>query len=327
VAWAVVLAAAVDSAAVDSAAVDSEAVDSEAVDSEAVDSAVDSEAAVEYSSRLPIAALSVWTLSLAGCANLAHMSLPARFYQKAEPQVVQTYAQLEDPRGKQLAISRETAALAEERGLDNDAISAYLKVRKLDPAAVGVAHRLAVLYDRSGMTDAASREYQAALKESPQNSDVHCDYGYFLYSTGHNAEAEAALKESLRLSPEHRQATINLALVIGNQGRYEESLQLFTKAIGPAAAMHNVGMLKLRAGETTAAKQMLAEASRRDPSIRQSPKLREWVEKPVTDGGRFTKVVAGHEDSERDSVGRTSLANPSPDQRENVFVAPSAECR
>ena len=237
--------------------------------------AEDSEAAVEYSSRTSLKALGVWslglTLSLSGCASLAQMSLPSRLTQKAEPPAIHVPVRLEDPQGKQLEISRETAALAEERGLDEEAISAYLEVRKLDPAAVGVAHRLAVLYDRSGMTDSAAREYQAALRESPENADIHCDYGYFLYSTGRDAEAEASLRESLRLAPDHRQATINLALVIGNQGRYDESLQLFTKAIGPAAALHNVGMLKLRAGETDSARQMLSEASRRDPSIAQSP--------------------------------------------------------
>ena len=198
---------------------------------------------------------------------------------------------------------------AEERGLDSEAIKAYLDVRKLDPSAAGVAHALAVLYDRSGMTDAAAREYQTALQESPQKADLRCDYGYFLYSTGRDAEAEVSLKESLRLSPDHRQATINLALVVGHQGRYDEALQLFTKAIGPAAALHNVGLLKLQAGETIAAKQMLAEASRRDPSIRQSPKLREWVETPGTDVGEFTEVVAGHEESESNSSGRVFLAN------------------
>ena len=236
------------------------------------------------------------------------MSLPSQLTQKAEPPAIHVPVRLEDPQGKQLEISRETAALAEERGLDEEAITAYLEVRKLDPTAVGVAHRLAVLYDRSGMTDAASREYQAALRESPQNADIQCDYGYFLYSTGRDAEAENSLRESLRLSPEHRQATINLALVIGNQGRYDESLELFTKAIGPAAALHNVGMLKLRAGEMDSARQMLSEASRRDPSIAQSPGVLERLN-PEYRNGMQAEATADSSGRNVDPAGVVFLAN------------------
>jgi len=286
---------------------------------EVLEEAVLEEAVVEFSKLIRLKIFSIGMFGLAGCATLAPItnlvSSPEKKQTqkneslKNDSQTIMTSARLQDPAGQQLAISRETAKLAEERGLDSEAIQAYLDVRKLDPSATGVAHALAVLYDRSGMTDAAAREYDKALQESPQKADLHCDYGYFLYSTGRDAEAEVSLQKSLRLSPDHRQATINLALVVGHQGRYDEALQLFTKAIGPAAALHNVGLLKLQAGETIAAKQMLAEASRRDPSIRQSPKLRQWVETPGTDVGGFTEVVAGHEDSERNSVGRVSLAN------------------
>jgi Tfp pilus assembly protein PilF len=281
--------------------------------------AVLEEAVVEFSRLNRLKIFSIGMFSLAGCATLTPItnlvnSPEKKLTQENESlpdnsQTIMTRAPLQDPAGQQLAISRETARLAEERGLDSEAIQAYLDVRKLDPTAKGVAHALAVLYDRSGMTDAAAKEYQTALKESPQNADLRCDYGYFLYSTGRDAEAEESLKESLRLSPDHRQATINLALLVGHQGRYDEALTLFTKAIGPAAALHNVGLLKLQAGETIAAKQMLAEASRRDPSIRQSPKLREWLEAPGSDLDGGSEVVAGHEDSNRESSGRVSLAN------------------
>ncbi|QDV12619.1 lipoprotein NlpI [Rosistilla oblonga] len=174
---------------------------------------------------------------------------------------------LADPSDQELAIAWETAQLAEQRGMDREAIEAYLEVRKHDPTKPDVAHALAVLYDRSGMTDAASREYKTALQQRPNNPDLHCDYGYFLYSTGDYSGAEASLREALRLQPDHTQATINLAVVIGAHGRYDEAQALFTEAIGPAAAMHNIGMLRLRAGEVEAAKSLLAEASRRDPSI------------------------------------------------------------
>lgn len=206
---------------------------------------------------------------VAGCSGLESFrpSLPARLLVKQSDQ--SQLPQLADPSEQRLKIAWETARLAEQRGMDQEAIEAYLTVREHEPSRVGVAHALAVLYDRSGMTDAAEREYQAALSETPDDADVHCDYGYFLYSNGRLEPAEANLREALRLQPTHRQATVNLALVLGHRGRYEEAGELFTAAIGPAAAMHNVGMLKLQAGDVAAAQEMLAEAKRRDPSIQQ----------------------------------------------------------
>lgn len=203
---------------------------------------------------------------ISGCSSLQSMnrSLTSRIRSEPTPSAQPSLA---DPSRQELAIAWETARLAEQRGMDREAIDAYLQVRQHAPSKPGVAHALAVLYDRSGMTDAASREYQVALQESPDVADLHCDYGYFLYSTGQSAGAEASLREALRLQPGHAQATINLGLVVGDQGRYDEAQQLFEKAIGPAAALHNVGMLRLRAGEVDTAKSMLAEAKRRDPSI------------------------------------------------------------
>lgn len=207
-------------------------------------------------------------LGLTGCSSLPSVSRPLASLVRSEPKpVVGTQPSLTDPSNQELAIAWETARLAEERGMDRAAIDAYLQVRQHDPTKPGVAHSLAVLYDRSGMTDAASREYQTALTERPADADLHCDYGYFLYSTDQTESAEVSLREALRLQPEHPQATINLALLVGDQGRYEEAQDLFTRAIGPAAALHNIGMLRLRAGEVDAAKSMLAEAQRRDPSI------------------------------------------------------------
>ncbi|MEM9365511.1 MAG: tetratricopeptide repeat protein [Planctomycetota bacterium] len=172
--------------------------------------------------------------------------------------------------GMALAIALETARLAEERGMDQDAMAAYLEARRLNGEQRGIAHALAVLYDRAAMTDAAAREYESALAESPGDPDVLCDYGYFLYSMGQLDRAELRLREGLKIAPEHQQCTVNLAVVLGEQKKYDEAHSLFEHAIGPAAAKHNLGMMKLRHGDTSEGTQLIAEASRKDPSIRQS---------------------------------------------------------
>lgn len=167
----------------------------------------------------------------------------------------------------ELAIALETADLARKRGMDEEAIGQYTRARTLEPDTRGIAHPLAVLYDRAGRSDLAEREYRAALAEMREDADVLCDYGYYLYSRGRVEESEAMLRRALSQSPSHRQAQINLGLVRGSLGQYDEAQRLFAEAIGPAAALHNVGMLKLRSGDREGALADLRAASERDPSL------------------------------------------------------------
>ena len=170
----------------------------------------------------------------------------------------------------ELTIAMETAELARKRGMDEEAIAQYLTARRLDSKVKGVAHPLAVLYDRAGKMDAAEREYAIAMAEQGDNADLLCDYGYFLYSRGKHEEAETHLRAALKKQPKHQQAKVNLALVVGARGHYDESQQLFTEAIGPAAALHNIGMLKLRSGNQSGAIADLQAASSQDPSLAES---------------------------------------------------------
>ncbi|MEX0819491.1 MAG: tetratricopeptide repeat protein [Pirellulaceae bacterium] len=163
--------------------------------------------------------------------------------------------------------------MAEQRGMDNAAIANFEKARSLDPTLKGVAHSLAVLYDRAGRVDAAEREYAKALAENSSKADVYCDYGYFLYSTRRPEEAETHLRKALELSPDHKQSQVNLGLVLGSEGKFDEALQLFTTAIGPAAAQHNVGMLKLKQGDMDGARKHLSAAAGRDPSLNQTQEI------------------------------------------------------
>jgi hypothetical protein len=62
-----------------------------------------------------------------------------------------------------------TARLLEEKGRHQDAISQYERARLHQPDRSGIAHRLAMLHDRMGNTQAAWKEYQIrAQGNTPQ---------------------------------------------------------------------------------------------------------------------------------------------------------------
>lgn len=216
-----------------------------------------------------------------GCASLTSKwdVLPERA-SNPEPQAsaLLDHRALADPSDQAFEIALETAKLAEQRGMDAEAITAYQKVRHLNPDHPGVSHALAVLYDRSAMTDAAEREYNASLGESPKDVNVLCDYGYFLYSTGKLDDSERILRSGLSINQKHRQTTINLAVVLATKRRYDEAQRLFENAIGPAAALHNIGIFKLRHGNAAEGETMIAAALEKDPSLRESKAVLENVD-------------------------------------------------
>lgn len=200
-------------------------------------------------------------LSGSGCALFpaAVSTLPSHSLSAESAGEVDAKTQAEACRrtGMQLA--------AHER--DDQAIAQLERARELDPNIKAIAHPLAVLYDRQGRIDAAEREYLAALKETKNSPDVLNDYGYYLYSRNELARAEEALQDCLRQNENHQTARLNLGMVLAKQGRDDESFAEFEKAVGPAAAHHNLGLLQLRGGRQSEGLSHLRQAAERDPSL------------------------------------------------------------
>ncbi len=200
-------------------------------------------------------------MSASGCALFpaAVSTLPGHSLSaKAAGEIdAQTQAEACRRTGMQLA--------AHER--DEHAIAQLERARELDPNLKAIAHPLAVLYDRQGRIDAAEREYLAALKETKNSPDVLNDYGYYLYSRNELARAEEALRDCLQQNEKHQTARLNLGMVLAKQGRDDESFAEFEKAVGPAAAHHNLGLLQIRGGRQSEGLSHLQQAAERDPSL------------------------------------------------------------
>jgi len=67
-------------------------------------------------------------------------------------------------------------------------------------------------------------------------------------------EAEATFRRALEIDPKNQSARNNLGLVLGETGRYEESLAEFRQAGGEAEAQSNLAYCKTRAGDLQGAK-------------------------------------------------------------------------
>lgn len=160
------------------------------------------------------------------------------------------------------------AAKLEQDGFPRDAAEQYAKARSVDPSLPGIAHRLAVLYDREENFEKAAPEYAAALAERPDDADVRNDYGYFRLRQGAFDEAERSLRQALELAPEHAAARGNLAQLLAETGREAEALAIYERLVGPAAARSNVGLILARRGRTPEARRHLEAAVALEPTLR-----------------------------------------------------------
>lgn len=150
---------------------------------------------------------------------------------------------------------------------DDHAITQLEKARELNPKLKGVAHPLAVLYDRQGRFGPAEREYERALQEEKNNADLLNDFGYFRYSQRRYEDARPLLIQARKLNPDHPRATINLAMVLAAEEDFDAAFGLFSEVVGEAAAHQNVGLLMLKAGREEEAIVHLESAADQDPSL------------------------------------------------------------
>jgi Tfp pilus assembly protein PilF len=119
------------------------------------------------------------------------------------------------------------AQMLEQQGAAPEAIEAYENVLRSEPGHTAVAHRLAVLLDKSGQSRRAEPYYQACLRATPSDPDLLSDFAYHCYLERRWADAETNLQRALSLNPRHVRARNNLGLVLARTERPREAFDQF----------------------------------------------------------------------------------------------------
>ena len=71
-----------------------------------------------------------------------------------------------------------------------------------------------------------------------------------------------SLRKAVEIDPKHQKALTNLGMVLAAEKRFDESFEVFSKAVGPAAAHSNVGVLMAKQGRNDDARKEFHEALR-----------------------------------------------------------------
>ena len=126
-------------------------------------------------------------------------------------------------------------------------------------------HRMAVVSTRLQRYGEATTLYERAKKLDPNNASLLTDMGYTAHLRGKQKDAERILREALKKKPNDLRATSNLALVIGGQGRIDESLELLRSVEDESTALAAIAYIHVQRGELDLAEQRYRESLNLNP--------------------------------------------------------------
>lgn len=169
-----------------------------------------------------------------------------------------------DKFGSQLSLAR----LSERHGQYENAAQLYEAILRKEPKNLGAHQRLAVISARDGKYADAEIHFQKAGELGADDAEFWSDRGYCAYLQGHLDEAEKHLRLALKRDPHYKAAHNNLGLVLGEQGKFDESLAQFRKAVGEAEAYANLAFVKAQGGDYKGAERDYHQALRMDGELR-----------------------------------------------------------
>jgi len=112
-----------------------------------------------------------------------------------------------------------------------DDISFFLEEEKKYPGDYDVHLALGSVYDRSGKTDKAVKEFSAALKTYPAGSEARNRLARYLLKTGNMAKAEALLSRGLGLSPQDARLNMTMADLYRRRKQYDKAVAAYGRVL------------------------------------------------------------------------------------------------
>ena len=131
-------------------------------------------------------------------------------------------------------------------------IASLEKARGLAPNDWRPLSLLGVAYQQVRRTDDARAAWNEGLRLSPDNPDILANAAVALAGSGDAASAETLLRRAAARPDATLKTRLNLAMVLGLQGKMAEAEQILRRDLPPEAADRNLEWLRQR-GQATAA--------------------------------------------------------------------------
>lgn len=224
-------------------------------------------------------------MAMAGCAQpalftrsqpevpLVHTAEPAKptFLSKLSGGVPSTPAPAKPKtlaRGSREESQLAMARLQERRGQTREAEAVYRAMISKFPDHPLAWHRLGVMSAKAGKYAEAEEYLQRSRQAAPANAALLSDLGY-LYCLQHRLnDAERVLREAIAIEPHHVAANNNLGLVLGEMGRFEESMTAFKRVGTESQALANLAYVHSQLGNLAEAQSLYSRALSIDDTLR-----------------------------------------------------------
>jgi tetratricopeptide (TPR) repeat protein len=150
------------------------------------------------------------------------------------------------------------------------AAGAYREALRNDPNNPQLHYNLSLALDKLGDQSAERRELEKAVQLNPDLAVAHNQLGILAMQRGQTAEAEAAFKKAIASDPQYADAQNNLGVLYSREGKDSAAATLYQQAIASdpkyAKAYVNLGLLLADHGQVAQGEQQLRIAIQMNPS-------------------------------------------------------------
>jgi hypothetical protein len=175
---------------------------------------------------------------------------------------------------------------------------------------VTTLNNLAALLEEKGQSEMALTYYCQALRMNPEDAEVHNNLGLCLVKMGRRKEAISEFQAALRFNPYYGDAYSNLGFALMEEGKPEEALEYLKKglAFNPESPYlhYNMGMDLMALGRSSESATAFEEVLRRDSEFQD---VQHQVGKALMQLGRRKEAIEHLENAHRDAPSSTEVMN------------------
>ena len=156
--------------------------------------------------------------------------------------------------------------MLEKQGDLNGAIGQYERAIAADPRSGIAYNRLGIVYQKLGRFEDAENIFRQGAAADQTSPALLNNLGYCYQVQKRFREAERAYRDALVRSQDFQRARMNLAIILAQSGRLEESVIEFSQVVAADTAYYNVAMVRLQMRDYAGAEKSLREALAINPN-------------------------------------------------------------
>ncbi len=203
---------------------------------------------------------------LCGCSTFKNPSLSSNSLSGQANQLELPIAQLGSALpamkpGDERALKLIAADQMVENGYSAEAVELYREAESLSPRKAKLDLQLAAALASAGSYDESLARYERLLKRDKKNVSIINNYAYTLMESGNVAKAEAEFRRAIAIEPRFENAATNLGMLLAQQKRYGEALEVLVPVVGESAANHNLGVAAVEVGDEASAIRYFSKAT------------------------------------------------------------------